>query len=37
MAAKMAACENKWVKNVGYKIRITLMKHFQLFSFDEES
>ena len=28
---------NKWVKNWGYKIRITLMKHFQLFSYDEES
>ena len=28
---------NKWVKNWGYKIRITLMKLFQLFSYDEQS
>ena len=28
---------NKGVKDWGYMIRITLIKHFQLISFDEES
>ena len=28
---------NKGVEDWGYKIRITLMKHFHLFSFDEKS
>ena len=28
---------NKWHKHFGYKMKITLMKRFWLFSFDEES
>ena len=37
MATKMAACETNDCNNWGEKIKFTLMKHFQLFSFDEES
>ena len=37
MAAESAASETNDTKKLGYEMKSTLIKYFQLFSFDEES